>query len=534
MSNPLYRLIILGLKSLSIWLSAIAMILVTMPASGQTGSSDTDIRLIESLRSFIPHVMSQNGTPGLSIALARHGKVIWEEGFGYADLTRKTRMTPQTVNRAGSMSKLYTATAVMQLVETGLIALNDPVNKYTQGFKIVNPLGDREITVYDLLTHRSGLTSNAAGCDFSPPPPLAERLKVAPGEKMERSYKGTLSPRWSAKVGEKFQYSNLGLATLGYLVEVTNPEKLSFSDYVQKHIMEPLGMKSSQFPPVLDDAHIRPDLRARASTGYSQLGPLHVPTPNVLISDFPAGTLITTPGDHIRLLLAYLNKGTYEGHQILKPETVQQMLTPQVEITKDRWVGLIWWIGHQNKLDYNYGHAGAYMFGWFDDSLVYPEQDFALVISMNKWDVVTQAGRTEIQLIEDYVSDWLRNKNTARHAVQPGTTWAWKTSYVAALVMVDDLRGALGMPGPITGRMIDLMTSGAVARNDKSVWDPAGFRAGVEDMASVEMTPTGIKAFLESDRLRVAPEELEVLFREIGGSGKIPGSTTLRAVLGGH
>jgi CubicO group peptidase (beta-lactamase class C family) len=100
--------------------------------------------------------MRQSGTPGLNVALARGGRIIWEAGFGFADVARKIPMTPATVMRSGSMGKTYTATAVMQLVERGVLGLHQPINTYLKGFKAVNPLGERDITVHDLLTHRSG------------------------------------------------------------------------------------------------------------------------------------------------------------------------------------------------------------------------------------------------------------------------------------------------------------------------------------------------------------------------------------------
>ena len=105
--------------------------------------------------------------------------------------------------------------------------LHDPINLYLKGFRVVNPLGEREITVHDLLTHRSGLAQNDAGSDVAPPKPLQQHVKEGYAQPNFGSYAGTL-PRWGSKVGEKFTYSNFGLATLGYLVEVTNPEGLSF------------------------------------------------------------------------------------------------------------------------------------------------------------------------------------------------------------------------------------------------------------------------------------------------------------------
>jgi CubicO group peptidase (beta-lactamase class C family) len=261
-----------------IWLGGV---LAASPLPAQDPPKPDRHALIEALRQFIPRVMKLEGTPGLNLAIALDGSVVWEEGFGFANLERRVPMTAATVTHSGSMGKTYTATAVMQLVERGVIGLDEPISKYLPNLPITNPLGERAITVRDLLTHRSGLTSNSAGATFDVPEPLEARLKKAYASPSMESYGGTLAARWTAKVGERWQYSNTGVATLGYLVQVMNPEHLDFSDYVQRHIMDPLGMRSSQYPPVQDAAHIRPDIRARLSTGYATLGPAEIPTPTV-------------------------------------------------------------------------------------------------------------------------------------------------------------------------------------------------------------------------------------------------------------
>jgi CubicO group peptidase (beta-lactamase class C family) len=517
----------------------------------QEGRSEVDNRLVEALRSFIPHVMRQNGTPGLNIALARCGEMIWEEGFGYADLEKKTPMTPQTVMHSGSMGKLYTATAVMQLVELGVIGLYHPINRYLKDFRVVNPLGEREITFYDLLTHRSGLTRQRAGSEFVAPKPLGEHLRETYAQKMFKPYDRSVLPVWSAKVGERFQYSNFGMATLGYLVELTNPEGLSFSDYVQNHIIDPLGMKSSQYPPVQDASHVRPDIFERLSTGYAHFGPVYIPTPTVYFADYPAGTVVTTPGDHIRLALAFLNGGYYQGHRLLRADTVRLMLTPQVKVRgvqtrEDREVGLVWWLSDIGTEDHSISHGGAHMFGWHNLLIAYPVPDVALVIATNHWPMVPDlivSGNEEQtpQLVATFVSLWLKGEKAKKHraqpasswtwepfyansySAQPASSWAWKISYVIGLIMVERLKGGLGIGSPLTEETVEAMATGAKVRteaeNGVAVWDPAGFRAGVQDMLSVEMTPTAIRAFLESDRLQIPSEELEILYRELGSRG---------------
>lgn len=520
-----------------------------MYSQQQSSACGSDARLVEALQRFIPQVMRQQGTPGLNIALARHGRVIWEQGFGFADLVHSTPYSPHTVMHSGSMGKVYTATAVMQLVESRVIGLYDPINKYLKAFQVTNPLGEREITFYDLLTHRSGLSPNEASSDFVPGKPLGEHLREEyTTHTMMEPYDRSLVPRWGAKVGRLFQYSNFGMATLGYLVEGTNPEGLSFSDYVQQHIMDPLGMTSSQYPPVQDAAHVKPGIYSHFSTGYATIGAVALPTPTIYFADFPAGTVVTTPGDHIQIGMAYLNDGTYNGYRLLAPETVRFMLTPQAAVLSrvpTAQVGLVWHLVNGQSENRSYGHGGAHMFGWRNGLHCFPEQDFALVVATNHWPMLMATAADpglapEDQVIAEFISTWLRREDKTRHHRQhvdsepwqplyapagrssSNSRWAWKVSYMIGLVMAERIKGSLGIPSPLTPDMVEGMAQGAYVRagtDRASLWDPDGFRAGAHDMIGTTMTPGAVQAFLESDRLQVPFEELGLLYRQLGSSG---------------
>ncbi|MFN0181122.1 MAG: serine hydrolase domain-containing protein [Gemmatimonadales bacterium] len=501
----------------------------SLAAQGDTASSDA--RLIAALKADIPEILRLVGTPGLNLAIARRGQVIWEEGFGFADLERRSPMTAGTVTHSGSMGKTYTAIAVMQLVERGLLELDAPVNRYLADWKIVNPLGGREVTVRDLLTHRSGLASNAAWSVLRSPAPLAAHLPRAYARERNDFYGGSLIPTWTAKAGEKYQYSNLGIATLGYLVEVANPDRLSFSAYVQRHLIDPLGMTSTQFPPVQDSAHIRPEIWARMSRGYSGLGTVRIPTTTIYFEDHPAGTVVTTPGDHIRVLLAMMGGGRYRGHQLLQPTTVEQMLTPYVEAGADAefpkaGVGLVWNLTEWGKPQRSFGHAGAHMWGWTNHYVAYPGLDVALAIFMNQWALPNdgQGGRyREASLIINFVRSWVERERAGTLRAVPPRSWAWKVAYVQGLIVVES-NAALGIREPVSAATVEMMVRGAAPRNDRpgSVsWDADGFRAGLTDMAAAELTPAGIAAFLKSDRLKILPEELPLIALELGGLGNL-------------
>jgi CubicO group peptidase (beta-lactamase class C family) len=489
-------------------------------------AASADSKLIEGLKDYIPHVLKYYGTPGLNLAIARHGEVIWDAAFGYADLERKIQMTTDTVFHSGSMGKTYTATAVMQLIERGTMRLDDPINEYLTRFRIDNPLGDRVITFRDLLTHRSGLTMDLAGSQFEPPTSLGGYIRdICTGTHFP-SYGGSLRPLWGTRVGEKYVYSNLGIAMLGYLVEVINPEHLSFSSYVQKYIIDPLGMTSTQFPEAQDAAHIQADIYRRMSKGYMHFGAVHLPTPTIYFAEYPAGGVVSIPRDHIRVLLAYMNGGRYHDYQLLKPETVKLMLSPEAEMGDGNTVGLVWHLSQFGKPNYAFGHGGAHMWGWANRYLAFPTQDLAIVVATNHWHMADDEYRyAESDAIADFASSWIANETRRPHAAATDKSWEWRVSYVMGLVFVEHTNGALGITTRISPKLVEDIARGASVQAgvtyDENLWDADGFRAGVQDMQAVEMNPSAIRAFMSSPDLQVSREELKLLYRELGASAEL-------------
>lgn len=517
----------------------VAAFLALLPtaAQPQSGPTPSERNLFAALAADIPELIRMTGTPGLNLAIARRGQVLWEGAFGFADLERRIPMTPRTLTHSGSMGKTYTAIAVMQLVERGVLELDAPVNRYLRGWRIANPLGGREVTIRDLLTHRSGLAGNAAWPVLSAPRPLAEHVPAAYARERNDFYGGAASPTWTAKAGERYQYSNLGIATLGYLVETTNPERLSFSEYVQRHLIDPLGMTSTQFPPVQDSVHIRPDLWARMSRGYAAMGPLRVPTPAIYFEDHPAGTVVTTPADHIRVLLALQRGGELDGARILRAETVREMLTPQHRLggKDDEFptgpassVGLVWNLERWGQPDRSFHHGGAHMWGWTNWYVAFPELDVAIAVFMNQWSLPddTQGARyQEARAIIEFVRSWVQRERAGQARTVPARSWAWKVSYVQGLMMVEYVNAVLGIAERMSPATIEMMVRGAAPRPDRGgerLWDPEGFRAGLRDLAATDLTPTGIAAFFRSERLQVLSEELPLIYRELGGRGSLP------------
>jgi CubicO group peptidase (beta-lactamase class C family) len=493
-------------------------------AASFSNAAEYDVTaLSRAMDDFIPHVMSQHNTPGLVISLADRKGIFLNRGYGYSDLDARAPMPADAVIKGGSMGKLYTATAILQLADKGIVALDKPVNQYLTGFEIINPIGNRPITIADLLTHRSGLSTNpAGGASLSSPAPLPQHIREAFASDRNEAYYGSLTPRWTARVGEKYQYSNLGIATLGYLVETLNPEGLGFDQYVYQHIMSPLGMEAAQYPPRQDSLSIRPELLARIPTGYTSFERFTVTSPTLLAPEYPAGNGIFTSNDHIRLLLAYLNGGHFNDHQLLSPATAQQAISHQNDRNGDGEIGYVWWLSNPGTERFSFGHPGAIVLEWSSAYRAFPQLDFAYVVATNHWRINQQNYR-EAALIERFAVDWLLRER-AQGKPPEFKSWAWKTSYVAGLLMLEiyNFAGVRDTPDQKTVERISGSGREMVSSNPTPVaFDPTGFQAGFGAGLAIAKTYQALQEFWESDELAVSQVELAIILEQLGQSPRV-------------
>ena len=258
------------------------------------------------LDGFMPTTMNTAQVPGAVVVVVKDGQVLFEKGYGYADYDKHTPVDPKTtLFRPGSTSKLFTWTAVMQLVEQGKINLDADVNTYLD-FKIPAYHGI-PVTMRQLMTHRAGFSETARDLLTygKAPPPLDVVLK------------GYVPPRIFAP-NQGPGYSNYGAALAGYIVQRVSGEP--FDDYIARHIFSPLNMQHASFAQPLP-ASLAPDM----SKGYETW---NKPGPGFeIISMPPAGALSATGDDMSHFMIAQLQLGRYGSGQILKPETAQEMHT---------------------------------------------------------------------------------------------------------------------------------------------------------------------------------------------------------------
>ena len=259
---------------------------------------------------LIPYAIAQANIAGASVAVVADGRLVFAKGYGVADVkTRRPVVADETLFRAGSVSKLFTWTAVMQLVEQGRLDLDRDINAYLD-FKVPEPFG-RPITLRDAMTHSTGFEDAVTDLFVN----QASQLYPL------RQFLIQHMPPLVHPPGKVVAYSNYATALAGYIVQRVSGEP--YDEYVSRHILAPLGMTDSTFRQPLPSS-----MRPFMATGY-RLASDDDPVPFEYVEAAPAGALTTTVTDMARFMLAQLGGGSLNGAWILNPATVRQMHTPQ-------------------------------------------------------------------------------------------------------------------------------------------------------------------------------------------------------------
>jgi CubicO group peptidase (beta-lactamase class C family) len=280
---------------------------VTMAQNAIPELTRTDVEAW--LDGYLPYAMKKGDIAGAVVVVVRDGQVLLQKGYGYSDVAARQPVDPdKTLFRIGSISKLFTWTAIMQLVERGKLNLDGDVNGFLD-FQIPAAFG-KPILLRNLMTHSGGFEETLKGMIVYEP---TEALTPI-GAYVKAHVPARIYPP-----GKVSAYSNYATTLAGYMVERASGEP--YTDYIEHHILRPLEMlgTSAQQP-------LPPSLRSRLSKGYV-LGS-ESPQPFEGIVPAPAGSLSATGADMARFMIAHLQDGRYAGAQILRPETARLMHAP--------------------------------------------------------------------------------------------------------------------------------------------------------------------------------------------------------------
>jgi CubicO group peptidase (beta-lactamase class C family) len=394
------------------------------------------------LDGYMPYALHTGDIAGAVVAVVKDGQILTERGYGYSDVAKRAPVDPKlTLFRPGSVSKLVTWTAVMQLVEQGKIDLDADVNQYLD-FKI--PARDgKPVTMRNLMQHVAGFEEQAKNI-------MSEDPK---GPGYEALLKQWVPERVFAP-GTTPAYSNYGASLAGYIVQRVSGE--TFDDYLDKHIFEPLDMKHSTFRQPLPA-----ELVPLMSKGYE----LASDDPHVfeIVGPAPAGSLSSPAEDMAHFMLAHLQNGEYHGKRILRPETAEMMHnSPLTMLPPLNRMELGFFETNINGREV-IGHLGDTQY--FHTSLhLFLKENVGFYVSFNSPGKAGAAGSLRNALFQDFADRYfpgnanetesrVDDKTAAIHAAMLKGRWAnsrgSRSNFVAAVGLIDQTKAGVNAKGEL-------------------------------------------------------------------------------------
>ena len=343
----------------------------------------------DELSQKLDSILKTSKLPGFAVSVVSPEKVLYQKGFGFADLEKKTPYTTQTIQNIGSISKTFIGVALMKLVEEGKVSLDTPINDILP-FQVIHPKHpNTPILVRHLATHSSGIKDSKfydEGCYYLKDPKAAwndqlskTALKYLKSisenttmslEKFMKQYLTKDGDFYSNKnfadfaPGSQYEYSNIAAALAGHVIEVITEK--SFDVYSKEVVLDKIPMQSTGWR--FEDV----DMKRHASLYFDNQAPL----PKYSLITYPDGGLLTSNEDLTSYLMAMM-QGYYGKSEILKPETFQEMMKVQFRYEKET-PGIFW---NNTKLG-NIGHTGADP-GVFTVMLFNPGKKYGILFMTN-------------------------------------------------------------------------------------------------------------------------------------------------------
>jgi CubicO group peptidase (beta-lactamase class C family) len=351
-------------------------------------AADPAATVIARYREQIPELMARRGIPGLAVALVEGDRAQWVEGFGYRDRQGGAPVTVDTIFSVQSMSKLFTATAVMQAVGAGRLDLDEPITTYLPEFTVHSAFQEhpeRKITLRMLLSHTAGFTHEA---------PVGNNNDLDPGD--FDAHVRSISDTWLRfPVGTGYAYSNLGIDLAGYILE--RVEGKPFAQVMRDSLLGPLGMGHSTFD--------RTVIRSTDDRAVGHVDPY--PAPPLDVPMTAAGGLYTNAADLARFLRFQLSDGAIDGRVVLDPRWMDVMRTvpaPSVGAAAGYALGVVrhrWNRWDQGPNLFEHGGGG---FGFISDLWWLPQLKIGIAILTNSQDHQLQ-GDLALSILADLVTE---------------------------------------------------------------------------------------------------------------------------------
>lgn len=315
------------------------------------------------LTPLIQEIIQFDEIPGLAVGVVADNQIVYARGFGVESLSTREPITMRTIFHMASISKPFVATAIMQLVEKGVVQLEAPFITYVPFFKL-DDVRYREITVQQMLSHVSGMP-DVENYEW-------DRPQYDDGA-LERYLRSQSSKRLLAAPGEKFAYSNMAFECLGTLI--ANVSGFPFDNYVKKFILDPIGMAESTF---LKPEHLPENWAAP-----------HVRTLDTFVWDGypynrmhgPSSTLHSSALEMCHWAIANMNRGSFQGQQILAASSYDLLWKPWADVNTAVRIGLSWFLGEYNG-EKMVSHGGGDT-GFETHFAMLPDKQAAVVVLSN-------------------------------------------------------------------------------------------------------------------------------------------------------
>jgi CubicO group peptidase (beta-lactamase class C family) len=344
---------------------------------GSTAQQNEDLphpKSVEELKKAMKDVLDKEHVPGAGVALVANGEVLWCGGIGQADIAANRAVSCDTEFRVGSISKTFVALALLKLQEEGKINLYARLQDVAPEIPFKNRWeATHPVRIVNLLEHTAGFDD----MEFSEVYNLRDRYDFPLLEVFKRFRKPQIS-RWPA--GTRMSYSNPGNAIAGYLIEKVTGKP--FDQYIRDTFLRPLGMERADYP--FTDAN-KPLLAA----AYNGNPPKAVGYPFIYLR--PAGDLKASPGELAKLAQFLLRRGKTGEEQLVKPESILRMETPETTLAAKNGLRLGYGLSNYSSVEggvVTHGHDGG-IDGFVSSYRYMPEQNWGYVVLLNS----TNSGR---------------------------------------------------------------------------------------------------------------------------------------------
>lgn len=365
-------------KSIFVFLSSTVLLVILVGCSVPRKSVKTEDKDFLEIETFVQSLIDTGSIPGIAIAITNKQGILYSKGFGVTNMQTKEKLQPSHIFHIASISKTFTATAVMQLVEKGKIDIDAALVNYLPYFRMDDERY-KMITIKQMLNHTSGM-------------PDVEDYEWEKGiddeGAAERYTKSLTDMKLVSNPGAEYHYSNIAFDVMADLIAKVSGT--SFEKYVKENILYPLDMVESSF--------YAPEIKKSLRTSP------HIGKPPVVSSIYPynrihapSSTLNTNVLELSHWAIANMNGGRYRDYQILSPETHLMMVTPTVNINNERKIsiGLSWFMYPYQGIT-NYEHGGSDL-GYRSLLTLIPEKHLGIIILSNLEEIRMYDARNKIR-----------------------------------------------------------------------------------------------------------------------------------------